>query len=152
MVGVNQVFVVAAVILLAVLVGTAVPLLLQLRSTLKSLAAFLDETRPKLVAALDQVTEATGRIGQAAAGVEEGMGKIRGMLDTVAAIGDTLASARETLRKSTAVVSAIGPALAAGVRAFWPVGVGGAGVPPEDSPAAPEPQASGPEPPSEETS
>jgi hypothetical protein len=145
MMSVIEVFVVAAVILLAVLVGVAVPLLFQLRATLKSLAAFLDETRPKLGAALDQVNDVTGRIGRAAAGVEEGVLKVQGMLETLASFGETLAGARETLRKTTALVSAIGPALAAGVRAFWPGRRDGA-------PGATEAQEDGPEIPTEQTS
>jgi hypothetical protein len=147
----TEVLVVIAVILLVVIVGAAVPPLLQLRSTLKSLATFLDETRPKLGAALDQVTEAAGRISRTAAGIEEEVGKFRGVIDTISAFGKTLEIARENLRKTTAVVSAIGPAFAAGLRAFWPAG-GGAGGPPADSPAAQEPRASSPEPSMEKTS
>jgi uncharacterized protein YoxC len=146
-----EIFVAAAVILLAVLVGVAVPPLLQLRSTLKSMAAFLDETRPRLQAALDQATEAAGRVNRAAAGIEEGVERIRGVFDTIASIGETIETARETLRKTAAVLSAIGPALAAGFRVFWPAG-GGAPAPSADPAAAQEPQASGPERTSEEAS
>ncbi len=135
------VFVVAAVVLLAVLVGAAVPPLLQLRSTLKSLEVFLDETRPRLRVALDQVTEATGRVNRAAAGLEEGMDKIRGVADKVSALGETLDGARESVRKVSAAVSAIVPALAAGFRAFWPAG-GDEGPAPETVEAT---RASGPE-------
>ena len=129
------VFVVAAVVLLAVLVGAAVPPLLQLRSTLKSLEVFLDETRPRLHVALDQVTEATGRVNRAAAGLEEGMDKVRGVADKVAALGETLDGVRESVRKVSAAVSAIGPAVVAGFRAFWPAG-GDEGPAPETEDAS----------------
>jgi uncharacterized protein YoxC len=117
-----EVFVVAAVVLLAVLVGAAVPPLFQLRSTLKSVQTFLDETRPRLEAALDQATEATTRVNRAAAGIEEGMAKVRGVFDAIAALGETLENARESLRKTATVMSAIAPAIAAGFRAVWPAG------------------------------
>jgi ABC-type transporter Mla subunit MlaD len=147
----TEVLVVIAVILLVVIVGAAVPPLLQLRSTLKSLATFLDETRPKLGAALDQVTEAAGRISRTAAGIEEEMGKFRGVIDTIAAFGKSLEIARENLRKTTTVMGAIGPAFVAGLRALWPAG-GGVPAPAADPPAAQEGQASGPEPSMEKTS
>ncbi|MBZ5640908.1 MAG: DUF948 domain-containing protein [Acidobacteriia bacterium] len=117
-----EIFVVVAVILLAVLVGVAIPPLLQLRSTLKSLEVFLDDTRPRLRATLDQANEAAGRVNRAAAGIEEGVVRIRGTVEAVASLGETLRSVQGALRKTAAVASAIGPALAAGIRVFWPTG------------------------------
>jgi uncharacterized protein YoxC len=122
MMSIIEVFAVAAVILLSVLVGVAIPSLLQLRSTLKSLQALLDETRPKLGAVLDQATEAASRVNRAAAGIEEGTGKIRGAVDSIAGLVATVESVREPVRKTAAVLSAVAPALLAGFRAFWPAG------------------------------
>jgi uncharacterized protein YoxC len=114
-----EIFAVIAVGLLAVLVGVAIPAVLQLRSTLKSAETFLEETRPKLKSVLDQAGEAAGRVNRAAAEIEDGVGRLRGVIDTVGALGDSLERARVSLRKATAVLSSIGPALAAGFRSFF---------------------------------
>ncbi len=111
--------VIVAVVLLGVLVGTAVPALLQLRSTLKSLETMLEETRPRLNVVLDQAAEATSRVNRAAVALEEGMVKVRGVLSALESLGTALDTLREALRKAVTVVTGIGPALYAGFRLFF---------------------------------
>ena len=113
-----EVSVVVAVVLVAVLVGTAVPTLLQLRSTLKSLDTLLNETRPRLNAVLDQAAEATSRVNKAAVALEEGMGRVRGLLSALESLGTVLETVRDAVRKTVTVATSIGPALYAGFRMF----------------------------------
>lgn len=114
-----EVSVVVVVVLVAVLVGTAVPALLQLRSTLKSLDTLLNETRPRLNAVLDQAAEATSRVNKAAVALEEGMGRVRGVLGALESLGTVLETARDVVRKTVTVATSIGPALYAGYRMFF---------------------------------
>ncbi len=114
-----EVSVVVVVVLVAVLVGTAVPALLQLRSTLKSLDTLLNETRPRLNAVLDQAAEATSRVNRAAVALEEGMGRVRGVLNALESLGTVLETARDAVRKTVTVATSIGPALYAGYRTFF---------------------------------
>ncbi len=114
-----EVAVVVAVVLVAVLVGTAVPVLLQLRSTLKSLDTMINETRPRLNAVLDQAAEATSRVNRAAVALEEGMGRVRGVLGALESLGTVIETARDAVRKTVTVAASIGPAVYAGFRTFF---------------------------------
>ena len=91
---------IVAVVLLAVLVGAVVPVLLQMRRTLQSAENVLKSTGPKL----DRTKDA------------EGLGVFT---DAAAGLGRSLKQAQESLRVMTAVGAAVGPAIAAGLRALF---------------------------------
>ncbi len=83
-----------ASVLLGVLVGAAVPVLLQLRATMRSAEKALVEGVPRLETALDRLASAATELADLA----EGM--------------------RSTIRVAGAIGAAAGPALTAAVKAF----------------------------------
>lgn len=115
----TQVAVVVGAVLLAILVGVAIPVLLQLRATLKSAQDFFDATGPKVDRAVVQIEEAVARFNKIGAELETGAARLRGFLEAAGEIGHSLAKLRDSIRTVTAVSGAIGPAVAAGFRAFF---------------------------------
>lgn len=100
-------------VLLGVLVGAAVPALLQLRRTLKAAEVFLERTGGKLEATLDEVAATSGgiqklleRFEHAAPGRGPDPAALASLLSSFGGIG-------ESLRKIVLVVSALGPVVAA---------------------------------------
>ncbi len=100
-------------VLLGVLVGAAVPALVQLRRTLKAAEVFLERTGGKLEATLDEVAATSGRLQKllerferAAPGGGPDPAALASLLSSFGGIGDSL-------RKIVLVVSALGPVVAA---------------------------------------
>jgi uncharacterized protein YoxC len=114
-----QPFLVAIVILLAVLVGVAIPALIQLRSTLKSAQTVLDQAGPKLQRTLDETAEATARLNRLTAEIEAKAKQAEPIVSAALDIGTRVTRLGGTLQTAIAIGSAIGPALTAGVRAFF---------------------------------
>jgi uncharacterized protein YoxC len=121
-----------AVVLLAVLVGAVVPVLVQLRRTLRSAEGFLDTTAPKLHRALEEGGAAAERINGLAKSLERDAEGLQVFPDAAAGLGRSLMRAQESLRVMTAVGAAVGPAIAAGLRALF--------GPEQDDEAAPSSQ------------
>jgi uncharacterized protein YoxC len=118
-----------ALVLLALLVGAAVPTLLQLRRTLKKAETLIDTTGPRLDRALDDVNQALERINRVGEGVQEGAQRLRPVLDAVGSLVQSLIPVKESARLVAAVGGAVGPALVAAARASGiraPRGGGGA--------------------------
>ena len=72
-----------AVVLFALLVGVAVPALLQLRRTLRRAEVLLETIGPKLDTALDDVSGAATRLRAVAGHLEEGSAVLHGLVETV---------------------------------------------------------------------
>jgi hypothetical protein len=108
---------VALVILAAVLVGAAIPVLVQLRATLRAMEKTLQRSGSRLDEALGVTTAAAGRIDALVVRLEEG-GRIEQLVDGVAAVTRTVSQLRDTVRVASAVGAALGPAVAAAVHAF----------------------------------
>ncbi len=121
---------VVAVVLLAVLVGAAVPVLIQFRRTLRSAENVLNTSGPKLDRTLDEVVEAAARVNRLGKSLERDAEGLRVFTDAAAGLGRSLKQAQESLRVMTAVGAAVGPAVAAGLRALFTPGRD------EESPAA----------------
>ena len=133
---------VVAVVLLAVLVGALIPVLLQLRRTLLSAETLLNTTGPKLDRTLDELGEAASRINRLGVRLEKDAEGLGVFADAAAGLGRSLKQATESLRTMTAVGAAVGPAIAAGLRAMFAPGhdVTTPSAPREDAPvAAPAP-------------
>jgi ABC-type transporter Mla subunit MlaD len=109
---------VVGAVLLGVLVGALLPVLAQLFATLRSSRRLLDRLGPKLDATIDEVREAAQRINRAGSGLEAGARTARNLLDTADQFARTLRQLRASMRMAAAVGGAVGPALAAAVRAF----------------------------------
>jgi len=113
-----QIALVAAVVLVAVLVGVAIPVLIQLRATLRSAQQVLDRLAPRLEVALTEVTEAADRLNRMAGELEERAKKAKPLFDSLSGLGDQLSRLRNSLGTAASIGGALGPAVAAAVRAF----------------------------------
>ena len=108
---------IAVVVLAAVLVGAAIPALVQLRATLHAMEKTLHRSGARLDEALGATTAAAGRIDALVVRLEEG-GRIEQLVDGVAALSQMVSRLRDTVRIASAVGAAVGPAVAAAVHAF----------------------------------
>ena len=108
---------IALVVLAAVLVGVAIPVLVQLRATLRALEKTLQHSGARLEEALGATTAAAGRIDALVGRLEQG-GRIEQLVDGVAAVSRMVGQLRDTVRVASAVGAAVGPAVAAAVHAF----------------------------------
>jgi hypothetical protein len=108
---------IALVILAAVLVGAAIPVLVQLRATLRAMEKTLQRSGARLDEALGATTAAAGRIDALVVRLEEG-GRVEQLLDGLTAVSGMVSQLRDTVRVASAVGAAVGPAVAAAVRAF----------------------------------
>lgn len=107
----------ALVILAAVLVGAAIPVLVQLRATLRVMEKTLQRSGARLDEALGATTAAAGRIDALVVQLEEG-GRIEHLVDGVAALSQMVSRLQDTVRVASAVGAAVAPAVAAAVHAF----------------------------------
>jgi hypothetical protein len=133
---------IALVVLAAVLVGAAIPALVQARATLRTLESALRRSGPRLDEALGAATGAAGRLDRLVARLEEG-GRIEELVEGIAAASRMVSQLRDTVRVASAVGAAVGPAIAAAIHAFRD---GGQAATPAPSQGAEEPGASPPEP------
>lgn len=108
---------VALVVLAAVLVGAAIPVVVQLRATLRTMDETLQRSGARLDEALRATTVAAGRIDAWVVRLEEG-GRIEQLVDGVTAVTGMVNQLRDTVRIASALGAAVGPAVAAAVRAF----------------------------------
>lgn len=119
-------------ILLAIIVGALIPVLVQLRKTLRAAETVLGSTGPKIDKTLDEVSEAAARINQVGRTLERDAEGLRVFTDAAANLGKSLKQAHDSLRVVTAIGAAVGPAITAGLRSFF--------TPARDDDAAPAPR------------
>lgn len=91
------------VVLAALLVGAAVPALLQLRKTLKVAEDTLQSIDRNLKQAIDQLGATLERVNRAMDGVENGMGKVASLLEVLGGVGVALATVKSSLGLVTSV-------------------------------------------------
>jgi len=108
---------IALVVLAAVLVGAAIPVLVQLRATLRAMEKTLERSGARLDEALGATVAAAGKIEAVVVRLEDG-GRIEQLVDGVAAVSRMVSQLRDTVRVASAVGAAVGPAVAAAVHAF----------------------------------
>jgi hypothetical protein len=87
-----------AVVLLAVLVGGAVPVLLQLQRTLRRAEVFLETTGPKLNVTLDEISGAAAKIRAVAGHLQEGSAELHGLVETVGGLMGVVDRALASIR------------------------------------------------------
>jgi uncharacterized protein YoxC len=107
-----------ALILFAVLVGAAIPVLYQAAQTLKSARQQIDALGPQVDRALGEITRATEKVNRLAATVEEQTDRLKPIVDEVVGIGKTVTNVRQALNKTSSVLMAVAPAFAAGFHAL----------------------------------
>jgi hypothetical protein len=108
---------VVLVVLAAILVGAAIPALVQARATLREMERTLRRSGARFDEALGAATGAAGRIDRLVVRLEEG-GRIERLVDSVAAASRMVGQLRDTMRVASAVGAAVGPAVVAAVHAF----------------------------------
>ena len=108
-----------AVVLLALLVGAAIPVLYQLYRTLSRARALLDTAGPRLEKAFDQVGQAADRLNGIGSSLEAQAQTLKPLIGAVSTLGHSIGRSGEWLRTAMSVGGAVGPAVIAGVRAFF---------------------------------
>ena len=101
------------VALAAVLVGVAVPALLQLRRTLKAAEQTLESTGRQLNQTLDRLTTTLERVERTADELEQGVIRVKSLFEALGGIGDALGKIRSSVFAVTSIGSIIGSALLA---------------------------------------
>jgi len=96
-----------------VLVGVAIPVLLQLRKTLKTTQETLEVTSRHLNDALDQLSITLERVNRAADELEGGVKRVSSLLAALGGIGDALVKVRSTVGTVASLGSILGGALLA---------------------------------------
>jgi len=134
-------WVIVGVVLLAVLVGAAVPVLFQLFSTLRVARGLLLRLGPKLDGTLTEVREAGRRMNRIGSELEASVKRAKLLLDVAGDLGEAMRGLRDSLKMASALTAALGPALAAAVRALTErvSGDGGVESPPTTGSAEPSP-------------
>ena len=101
------------VALAAVLVGVAVPVLLQLRKTLKAAEETLESTGRHVNDALDQLSVTLERVNRASEELERGVNRVSSLLTALGGIGDALGKVRSTVGSVASLGSILGGAVLA---------------------------------------
>lgn len=107
----------AVVVLLAVLVGAAIPVLVSLSGTLRAARQGIERSGPQLAAALAAVTSAVERIDRIASRLDEGR-RVESLLESVNSLSQTVNQLRDAVRVASAVGAAVAPAVGAAVKAW----------------------------------
>lgn len=101
----------------ALLVGALLPLVVQLRSSLRALASTGDRLSAEAGAALAAVTAAARRLDRLTARLEEGR-RVETLLEGVDALSSTIARMNDAVRVASALGAAVGPAITAAARSW----------------------------------
>lgn len=101
----------------ALVVGALLPVLVQLKLTLRSLGATGDRLAAEAGAALAALTATAQRLDRLTARLEEGR-RVETLLDGVDALSATIARLNDAARVASALGAAVGPALAAAARSW----------------------------------
>jgi uncharacterized protein YoxC len=131
---------IVGVVLLAVLVGSAVPVLFQLYSTLRATRGLIQQVGPKLDTTLTELRDTSKRLNRVGSELEQSVRRAKVLLEAVGDIGESIQGLRDSMRTATAVGKALGPALAAAVSALTAVPCPGAEEEKEPPPSATHPE------------
>ena len=108
-----------AVVLLSFLVGAVLPILYQLYHILKRARALLDTAGPRLETTLDRVGQAADRLDGIGATLEAQALTLRPLFEAASRLRHSIDRSGDWLGTAMAVGGAVGPAVIAGVRAFF---------------------------------
>jgi ABC-type transporter Mla subunit MlaD len=93
---------VGGVVCIAIFVGVAVPVLLQLRRTLRSAETFLETTGATLKQTLEEISSAAATLNHAAVGIEENTEGLARLFKGLGSVAGYLAKLRALFRGSEA--------------------------------------------------
>jgi hypothetical protein len=111
-------FKVATLVLLALLVGAALPVLIQARSSLRGGARAMEDAGRRLVRTLDDLTPIIARVDKEIGALTGGGERIASLLASVDELARSAQQLRHSVKVASAVGAAVGPAVAAAVRAM----------------------------------
>jgi uncharacterized protein YoxC len=114
----NEAAVIICLVLFAVLVGSLLPVFYQVVQTLKSVKQFMDTAGPRLEQALEEITEASARLNRIGSTLEGEGQRLKPLMDSAASLGQTLQGLRRSVQSAGTILTALGPALLAGLGAF----------------------------------
>jgi ABC-type transporter Mla subunit MlaD len=103
-------------VLVALLVAPGVLALLELRTTLRELRVFLQDTGGRLNRTLDEAGKALQDLNRASASVQQGAERLRVLVDDLAGFGAAIHSVGDGIRRFS---DGVLPALLAGLRAWF---------------------------------
>ncbi len=106
----------AVVIVGSLVAGAALPVLVQLSSTLRRARAALQRTASRADRALEAVAATAERLDRATAGLDER--RVRALMESIDALVLTVNQLRERAHVAGTVAAAVGPAVGAAVRAW----------------------------------
>lgn len=107
------------VALAAILVGVAVPVLLQLRRTLQVVEETLVSTGRRVDETLGQLSVTLERVNRASAELENGVHRLSSLLEALGGLGDTLGKMRASVGSVASIGASIGSVLVGAVRAAF---------------------------------
>jgi uncharacterized protein YoxC len=103
------------VALAVVLVAAFIPVLIQLRRTLKAAEQTLESTGRRVNDALDGLTATLERVNRAVDGLEQGVSRVSSLLEVLGGIGDTLSKVKSSIGTVASLGSIVGTAVLAGL-------------------------------------
>jgi hypothetical protein len=108
-----------AVVLLALLVGAAIPVLYQMYQVLRRARAALDTAGPRLERTLDQVGQAASRLDRIGSALETQAQTLKPLFEAASMLRRSIDRSGKWLGTAMTLGGAAGPAVIAGVRAFF---------------------------------
>ena len=109
----------AIVALAAILVIAIVPVLIQLRRTLRRAEELIRVTGPKLDRALDEAAEAAARVNRIGDRLERDAAGLTVLTDAAAGLGRSIQRVQEAVHGFVTLGTAVVPAVAAGIRSWF---------------------------------
>jgi uncharacterized protein YoxC len=106
------------VVLIAVLVGTSIPVLVQLRATLRQAEQSLRTTGERVDRTLDEAQIAAERLNRLLSGLDGGEKQLAGLLTSIGQLAKSVDRVKSTVNVAAAVGAAIAPSVVAMVRSF----------------------------------
>ncbi len=107
----------AVVVLLALLVGAAIPVLASLGATLRAARQTVDRSGLELAEALAAVRSAAERMERLASRLDEGR-RLESLFEAVTSLTQTVNQFRDVVRVASAAGAAVAPAVGAAVKAW----------------------------------
>jgi hypothetical protein len=107
---------IAVVVVLALLVGAALPVLVQARVSLRAWQRTVEEAGPRFNRTLDEVSEVAVRLRRELAAFDGGGDRVASAVAAVDELGRAALELRRTVKVAAAVGASVGPAVAAVVR------------------------------------
>jgi uncharacterized protein YoxC len=107
------------VALAAILVGVAVPVLLQLRRTLQAAEQTLLTTGRRVEETLVQLGVTLERVNRASAELEKGVVRVSSLLEALGGVGDALGKVRASVGSMASIGASLGSVLVGALRAAF---------------------------------